>query len=202
MGHLVEGFYCRSLNRCLRYKPRTKNDPFGVSVGMCFISNMNMFQNRFSPTALITGLCLITLLSPNITFSEDTGSKKKFDVHVKIDGTDTMMYSKTSFDIKSDQKVKLTFKNTGKLPKVAMGHNIVILKKTVNLFEFCNEAVKFPTNEYFPKGREKDVIGRTKLLGPGEEDTIYFMAPDPGVYEFVCTFPGHFALMKGKMTVK
>ena len=113
-----------------------------------------------------------------------------------------MMYSKTSFEIKRNQKVKLTFKNTGKLPKVAMGHNIVILKKTVNLFEFCNEAVKFPTNEYFPKGREKDVIGRTKLLGPGEEDTIYFMAPDPGVYEFVCTFPGHFALMKGKMTVK
>jgi azurin len=169
---------------------------------MCFVLIMNTFQNRWSPTVLITGLCLITLLSPNITFSEGTASEEKFDVHVKIDGTDTMMYSKTSFEIKSNQKVKLTFKNTGKLPKVAMGHNIVILKKTVNLFEFCNEAVKFPTNEYFPKGREKDVIGRTKLLGPGEEDTIYFMAPDPGIYEFVCTFPGHFALMKGKMTVK
>ena len=113
-----------------------------------------------------------------------------------------MMYSKNSFEVKSGQKVKLTFKNIGKLPKVAMGHNIVILENSVDLVKFCNEAVKFPTNEYFPKGLEKDVIGRTKLLGPGEEDTIYFMAPEPGTYEYVCTFPGHFALMKGKMIVK
>ena len=163
---------------------------------------MNTFQNRLSTTVVATGLFLITLLSPNITFSEDTPLKQKFDVNVSIDGTDTMMYSKNSFEVKSGQKIKLTFKNTGKLPKVAMGHNIVILKKSVDLVKFCSEAVKFPTNEYFPKGREKDVIGRTKLLGPGEEDTIYFMAPEPGTYEYVCTFPGHFALMKGKMIVK
>ena len=163
---------------------------------------MNTFQNRLSTTIVASGLYLFTLLSPNITFSEDTPSKQKFDVNVSIDGTDTMMYSKNSFEVKSGQKIKLTFKNTGKLPKVAMGHNIVILKKSVDLVKFCSEAVKFPTNEYFPKGREKDVIGRTKLLGPGEEDTIYFMAPEPGTYEYVCTFPGHFALMKGKMIVK
>tara|TARA_Y100000746_G_scaffold228596_1_gene236878 strand:- start:827 stop:1318 length:492 start_codon:yes stop_codon:yes gene_type:complete len=163
---------------------------------------MNKFQSKFSTVIVVTVLGLITLLSPNITFSEDTPSKQEFDVHVSIDGTDTMMYSKNSFEIKSGQKLKLTFKNIGKLPKVAMGHNIVILKNSVDLVKFCSEAVKFPTNEYFPKGREKDVIGRTKLLGPGEEDTIYFIAPEPGTYEYVCTFPGHFALMKGKMIVK
>ncbi len=151
---------------------------------------------------MATGLGLITLLSSNITFSEDTPSKQKFDVNVNIDGTDTMMYSKNSFEVKNGQKVKLTLMNIGKLPKVAMGHNIVILKNSVDLVKFCNEAVKFPTNEYFPKGREKDVIARTKLLGPGEDDTIYFTAPEPGTYEYVCTFPGHFALMKGKMIVK
>ena len=163
---------------------------------------MNKFQSKFSTVIVVTVLGLITLLSPNITFSEDTPSKQEFDVHVSIDGTDTMMYSKNSFEVKSGQKLKLSFKNIGKLPKVAMGHNIVILKNSVDLVKFCSEAVKFPTNEYFPKGREKDVIGRTKLLGPGEEDTIYFIAPEPGTYEYVCTFPGHFALMKGKMIVK
>ena len=163
---------------------------------------MNTFESKLPTAILATGLGLITLLCPNITFSEDTPSKQKFDVNINIDGTDTMMYSKNSFEVKSGQKVKLAFKNTGKLPKVAMGHNIVILKNSVDLIEFCNEAVKFPTNEYFPKGREKDVIVRTKLLGPGETDTVYFMAPESGTYEFVCTFPGHFALMKGKMIVK
>ena len=163
---------------------------------------MNTFQIKISSAIVVTGLGLVTLLCPNVTFSEETPTNQKFDVHVNIDGTDTMMYSKNSFEVKSGQKVKLTFKNTGKLPKVAMGHNIVILKNSVDLVDFCNEAVKFPTNEYFPKGREKDVIARTRLLGPGEADTIYFMAPESGTYEFVCTFPGHFALMKGKMIVK
>ena len=163
---------------------------------------MDSFKIKISTVVVATGLGLMTLLSPNITFSDETPTNQKFDVHVNIDGTDTMMYSKNSFEVKTGQKVKLTFKNTGKLPKVAMGHNIVILKNSVDLVEFCNEAVKFPTNEYFPKGREKDVIARTRLLGPGEADTIYFMAPESGTYEFVCTFPGHFALMKGKMIVK
>ena len=160
---------------------------------------------KFSSTVILTTVLFGVLFNPKILYSEETPKKKntpKVDVHVDINGTDTMMYSKTQFEVKSGQKVKLTFNNTGKLPKAAMGHNVVILKKSVDLIEFCTEAVKFPTEGYFPKSREKDVIGRTKLLGPGEKDEIYFTAPAPGTYEYVCTFPGHFALMKGKMIVK
>ena len=160
---------------------------------------------KFSSTVIITTVLFGILFNPKISYSEETPKKKnipKVDVHVDINGTDTMMYSKTHFEVKSGQKVKLTFNNTGKLPKAAMGHNVVILKKSVDLIEFCTEAVKFPSEGYFPKSREKDVIGRTKLLGPGEKDEIYFTAPAPGTYEYVCTFPGHFALMKGKMIVK
>ena len=29
-----------------------------------------------------------------------------------------------------------------------------------------------------------------------------FTAPDPGDYQFVCSFPGHFAMMRGIMVVK
>ena len=154
-------------------------------------------------TVIITTALVGVLYNPKISYSEETPKNtQKVDVNVEINGTDTMMYSKTSFEVKSGQKVKLTFNNTGKLPKAAMGHNVVILKKSVNLIEFCTEAIKFPTEGYFPKSREKDVIGRTKLLGPGEKDEIYFTAPAPGTYEYVCTFPGHFAVMKGKMIVK
>ena len=47
-----------------------------------------------------------------------------------------------------------------------------------------------------------DVIAATKLLGPGESETISFTAPEPGDYQFVCSFPGHFAMMRGIMVVK
>jgi azurin len=50
---------------------------------------------------------------------------------------------------------------------------------------------------------KKDVLAHTKLLGPGEFDTIEFMAPaTPGTLEYVCTFPGHFGTMNGKITVE
>ncbi len=128
--------------------------------------------------------------------------KVDFDVLIQISGNDLMRYSKNKFTVGAGQKVKLEFKNIGKLPKAAMGHNIVILKKGIDVPGFCNEALKFPNEDYFPKTKKNEVIANTKLLGPGESDIVYFVAPSKGDYDFVCSFPGHFAMMKGKMTVE
>jgi len=48
------------------------------------------------------------------------------------------------------------------------------------------------------------VLAHTKLLGPGESDTISFAAPrKPGVYTYICSFPGHYTIgMKGTLTVQ
>lgn len=47
------------------------------------------------------------------------------------------------------------------------------------------------------------VIAHSRILGPHERETIYFTAPaEVGDYDYVCTFPGHFALMKGVMKVR
>jgi azurin len=47
------------------------------------------------------------------------------------------------------------------------------------------------------------VLYHTALVAPGESDTIFFNAPaTPGDYDFVCTFPGHSALMKGILRVE
>ncbi|MDE0837988.1 MAG: plastocyanin/azurin family copper-binding protein [Kiritimatiellae bacterium] len=40
------------------------------------------------------------------------------------------------------------------------------------------------------------------MLGPGEEDVVTFTAPAAGTYNYLCTFPGHYAVMNGVMTVK
>ena len=87
-----------------------------------------------------------------------------------------------------------------------MGHNLVLLKKEFSVLYLgkrgygCSGANA--TNP-LPDSVKEDVIASTKLLGPGESDTVSFTAPaDPGDYEYVCTFPGHFAMMRGTMTVK
>jgi azurin len=48
------------------------------------------------------------------------------------------------------------------------------------------------------------VLAHTKLLGPGESETVTFNAPFiPGEYPFFCSFPGHYSQgTKGVMTVK
>ncbi len=135
--------------------------------------------------------------------AEASKAAEAFDVEVTITGNDTMQFDKKAFTVTSGQKVKLTFKNIGNLPKAAMGHNVVILKKGVNKVEFATAAIPAgPAAEYIPTAKKKEILANTKLLGPKESDTIIFTAPEPGKYDYLCTFPGHFALMNGVMTVK
>ena len=56
--------------------------------------------------------------------------------------------------------------------------------------------------EEIPADMKDKFIAHTKMLGGGESDTIEFDAPAPGTYTFMCTFPGHYALMQGKFIVE
>ena len=123
---------------------------------------------------------------------------------ITISGNDTMQFDTKEFEVNSGEKVELELKNTGKLPKIAMGHNLVILKKGISSLKFGQRIMGLgasATNP-LPEASMDEVLAATKLLGPGESDTITFTAPEPGDYQFVCTFPGHFAMMRGIMVVK
>jgi azurin len=126
------------------------------------------------------------------------------DVKVTITGDDTMKFDKTTFEVKEGQVVALTFKNVGKLPKAAMGHNVVILQPDTEPMAFSAAATPNMTTTGLPTDEKmlESVIASTKILGPGESETITFTAPEAGGYAYICTFPGHAALMKGVMTVK
>ena len=123
---------------------------------------------------------------------------------ITITGNDTMQFDKREFTVKSGEKVELEFKNIGKLPKIAMGHNLLILKKGISSLKFGQKVMSLGASatNALPEGSMEDVIAATKLLGPGENETITFTAPEPGDYQFVCSFPGHFAMMRGIMVVK
>ncbi|MCB1124388.1 MAG: cupredoxin domain-containing protein [Verrucomicrobiae bacterium] len=142
---------------------------------------------------------LLTLLIASATFALGADSNS-----IEITANDTMQYSAKAFEVKAGQEVTLVFKNLGKLPKAAMGHNVVVLKPGSNVATFAASAVSAVANEYIPTDDTQKalIIAHTKLLGPGEEDTITFTLPAPGAYPFLCSFPGHFALMQGIITAK
>jgi azurin len=122
---------------------------------------------------------------------------------VAIEGNDQMQFSKTSIPIAADcTEVELTLKHTGKLPVTAMGHNWV-LTKTADFQPVANAGpAAGPANNYLPKGDAR-VLAATKLVGGGESTTVKFPTSkltNGGDYTFFCSFPGHWSLMKGKLT--
>ena len=127
------------------------------------------------------------------------------DQKITITGNDLMQFDIKEFSVTAGEKVELEFKNIGKMPKIAMGHNLVLLKKGVSALAFGQKVLCMGASatNALPEASMGDVLAATKLLGPDESDTITFTAPsEAGKYDYLCTFPGHFAMMRGTMTVK
>lgn len=122
--------------------------------------------------------------------------------HINLTGDDQMKFNETLFKVKSGQDVKLSMKNIGKLPAAAMSHNVVILLPGTDVQAFGEAAVTAKDTEHIPQNMLSDVLAHTKMLGPGESDEITVKFPEPGVYDFICTFPGHFGTMRGKIVVE
>jgi azurin len=122
-------------------------------------------------------------------------------VEITITGNDQMQFNLAELKVKAGQTVRLTLKHVGKMDKNVMGHNWVLLTKGTDMGAFGLVAVEAKATDYVPAGTDK-VIAHTKLLSGGESDTIEFVAPAAGTYDFICSFPGHYALMKGKFIVE
>ncbi len=124
------------------------------------------------------------------------------EVVITLNAGDDMKFDLSEIKVKEGQTVKLTLTHTGKMAKTAMGHNFVLLAQGISLADFASKAMAAQSTEYIPAGAEKDIVAHTKLVGGGESDTIEFTAPAKGTYEFLCSFPGHSALMKGNFIVE
>ncbi len=128
------------------------------------------------------------------------------DQAVAVSANDQMKFDTTDISGTVGQKIVLTLTNDGSLPKAAMAHNLVVLKPGTDVAAFIAAASASPRAAagYLPEDEQVDqMIVYTRLLGPGEEDTITFTPTAAGVYEYVCTFPGHTAAgMRGKIIVQ
>lgn len=121
--------------------------------------------------------------------------------NIVLTANDMMQYNTKEIKVKSGQKVKLTLRHVGQLDANVMGHNFVLLKKGTDLVAFATEASTQRDNKYIPKD-SSDIIAHTDLIGGGQTTSIEFDVPDAGTYEFLCSFPGHYTMMRGKFIVE
>ena len=86
-----------------------------------------------------------------------------------------------------------------------MQHNLVLIKpKTLEKVGAAADKLASDPNgakmQYVPKMPE--VLYATPLVNPGGKFTLTMKIPDqPGDYPYVCTFPGHWRIMKGVLRV-
>lgn len=132
-------------------------------------------------------------------------TEKKEDsnsVSIGLTGNDLMQFDKKEIRVKAGQEVTLTLRHIGQMDIQVMGHNFVLLKPGTEIPAFgiaANEAG--PDKEYIPNDGA-DVIAHTNMIGGGQSTSVTFTAPEAGTYDFICSFPGHSGIMKGKFIVE
>ena len=152
--------------------------------------------NQGSPVAKKT-----TTAKPAVKTKPATAKSTMAPITININVVPEMMqFTKTAFTVKAGQKVILDFENGDN-----MQHNLVLIKPgtTEKVGTAADELARDPKGalkHYVPQMPE--VLQATKLLDPEGSSTLEFTAPSqPGDYPYICTFPGHWRMMKGVMKV-
>ncbi len=127
------------------------------------------------------------------------------DCATEFEGTDAMQFSVSSIVVPASCKdFKITLKHTGKLPVTAMGHDVVITRKS-DMEAVDADGRAAGADSGYVKANDSRIIAHTKLIGGGETTSVSFPVSKiqgDGPYEFFCSFPGHSALMKGEISVQ
>ena len=111
-----------------------------------------------------------------------------------------MKFDKDTIRVKVGEKINLEIDNLD-----GMQHNLLISKPgTLEKVGAAADAMlrdpKASEKHYVPEIPE--VLFSTPLVDPGDIYSLEFTAPqEPGMYPFVCTFPGHWRIMHGVMKV-
>jgi azurin len=119
---------------------------------------------------------------------------------LEIAGNDAMQFDKKELTVAADcTQVELTLTHSGKLPAAAMGHNWVLVK-TADVTTVANAGMSAGlANNYLAAG-DAHVIASTKVIGGGQSTSVTFSTAKltkGGDYSYMCTFPGHYVIMKG-----
>ena len=123
---------------------------------------------------------------------------------IELTGGDDMKYNLPKIEAKPGETLHVVLKSAGTIPKIAMAHNFVLLALTADPVAFNKASMNARDTDYVPADLKAQVLASTKLAGPGETVEVTFKVPaKAGTYNYMCTFPGHYAAgMKGQLVVK
>jgi len=122
-------------------------------------------------------------------------------VPLQISAVAGLRFEPNRLRVKPGDLVGLTVSNKD----FTMSHNLVIARRD-RLQSIGEQSMVMAADpraiakHYVPD--DEGVLALSPVLNPGDQYTIYFEAPkESGVYAMVCTFPGHWTVMRGLLIV-
>ncbi|MEX2232617.1 MAG: PVC-type heme-binding CxxCH protein [Cyclobacteriaceae bacterium] len=141
---------------------------------------------------------LVKRLSESDRIAMRSALQKMQMVEVTINSIpEKMKFDISDFTVIAGQPVKITLKNADAMP-----HNLLILNpgKAEEVGVLAGAMPDGFKKNFVPDSKE--ILSASRLIKEGEVDVMKFMAPEkPDNYDFICSFPGHWAMMRGIMQV-
>ena len=111
-----------------------------------------------------------------------------------------MIYDRETIAVQAGRPVEFRLTNTDNMP-----HNFTVvlpgfMAEVGELAEATGRDPDAAARNFIPKSDK--ILVSSKLVQPEQSDSIFFEVPkEPGIYPYVCTYPGHWRRMYGELYV-
>ena len=111
-----------------------------------------------------------------------------------------MIYDRETIAVQAGRPVEFRLTNTDNMP-----HNFTVvlpgfMAEVGELAEATGRDPDAAARNFIPKSDK--ILASSKLVQPEQSDSIFFEVPkEPGIYPYVCTYPGHWRRMYGALYV-
>jgi azurin len=147
---------------------------------------------------VLAGLMLLPAAFVGYRARGASGTRPEVNLTIATDG-DLLAFKPIELKCPTAALVHLTFFHTGKY--ISQDHDWVLtLPGEANAVDQAALQAGESAGYIAPRG-DKRVLAATRMCGKGEQVRIDFIAPAPGEYPFICTYPGHAEFMHGVLHV-
>jgi azurin len=126
-----------------------------------------------------------------------SGRGPDIELAIATDG-DLLAFKPTTLTCQAGAHVRLTLFHTGKY--IRQEHDWVLTVPGAAT-AVAKAGLKAGESAGYLRPGDRRVLAATPLCGKGEQVSVEFIAPAPGNYPFMCSYPGHDMFMRGVLNI-
>ena len=134
----------------------------------------------------------------NTNVNQNTNLVYEFTIKAVGNTMQKMAFDTKVLEVKAGSTVKITLVNEG--IDASMIHNIVFVNSGTRQEVAMACVAAGPDKQFIAEN--PNIIAASGLANPESTIELEFTAPPKGDYEFLCTYPGHSEMMKGRLYVE